>query len=156
MIAQQSWPDARVHGEALVVENWELQDFEARYAAPQGRWTNSVYGDVRSEAMDGKPWLTREHLLEDLASQAEAIVDFERADEQPTEDEDLSQLPILLQLCETTDTNPEDWEAVDGQETGVGVERYFQHKTSLDTYYTCDDQGVFTIQISEEADDENT
>lgn len=57
-------------------------------------------------------------------------------------------MPILKQLCEDTNTNAEDWESMDGPETGVGIERWYRHKDGKEAY-TVDDQGSFTIEVTD-------
>jgi hypothetical protein len=60
--------------------------------------------------------------------------------------------PALEAICTETNTVPNDWSEVDGPETGVGVERYFQHAVDERTYYTCDDQGTISISLTNTED----
>jgi hypothetical protein len=55
----------------------------------------------------------------------------------------------LKELCRQTGTKPKSWKAVDGPETGVGVEYWFEHKRTGETVYVCDDQGHITIGSGE-------
>lgn len=54
----------------------------------------------------------------------------------------------LEALCQETGTTPEDWNSMDGPETGVGVERWYVHTADGREAYTVDDQGSFTIEVS--------
>lgn len=44
-------------------------------------------------------------------------------------------------LCQETDTKPNQWEELDGPESGVGVEYWYRHKKSGQEAYLCIDQG---------------
>ena len=52
-------------------------------------------------------------------------------------------------LCQQTNTVAADWELTNGPETGVGFERRYLHKGDAREAYTVDDQGVFTVEVSE-------
>lgn len=63
---------------------------------------------------------------------------------------------ILEALSEQTDTKPDEWEELNGPTTGVGIEKYYQHKENKCVFYCVDDQGDITCSLDEEwADLEN-
>lgn len=53
----------------------------------------------------------------------------------------------LTQLCEETETEPEEWAVMEGPETGVGIEAWFRHKDGREAY-VCDDQGEIGIEVN--------
>jgi hypothetical protein len=55
---------------------------------------------------------------------------------------------IFEQLCEETNTNPNEWEEMGGPETGIGIERWYYHKDGQEAY-TVDDEGIFTIEVTD-------
>ena len=56
----------------------------------------------------------------------------------------------LLELCLGTDTEPEDWEAIDGPQTGVGIENWYRRHDGTEAY-VCNDQGNITFDLNEVA-----
>ncbi len=59
----------------------------------------------------------------------------------------------LAQLCDETDTEPEDWEPMDGPTTGVGEEYWYRHHDGREAYI-CDDQTDITVEVSHPTDRE--
>lgn len=59
----------------------------------------------------------------------------------------------LAEVCLETETEPEEWTPIDGEETGVGVESWYRHHDGREAY-VCDDQGEITVEISDSAERE--
>jgi hypothetical protein len=57
---------------------------------------------------------------------------------------------MIKQLCQETNTKSSDWEEVEGPEAGVGVERWYFNEAENLTAYCVNDQGVITIEITDE------
>jgi len=55
-------------------------------------------------------------------------------------------MTALEALCKQTGTTPDEWEAIDGPETGVGVEYWFRHGDGREAY-VCDDQGEIRVDV---------
>lgn len=51
----------------------------------------------------------------------------------------------LRTLCDATATGPDDWIAIDGPESGVGVDYWYRNKSTGAEAYVNDDQGHITI-----------
>ncbi len=50
-------------------------------------------------------------------------------------------MKALDELCKATDTRPDDWEFIDGPESGCGVDYWLKHKPTGKEAYVNDDQG---------------
>jgi len=61
---------------------------------------------------------------------------------------------MLSKLCKETGTTEDDWEDMDGLETGVGVESWFRHVSDGREAYCVEDQGEITVSVSEGSGDE--
>lgn len=59
-----------------------------------------------------------------------------------------TELGALETLCEHTNTKPEDWEELDGPESGNGVDYWFANIHSGREVYVNDDQGHITVDLS--------
>ena len=57
---------------------------------------------------------------------------------------------MIKKLCEHSNTSPDEWDKIDGPETGVGVEAWYVHKASGQVAYCCDDQGHITVDVIDE------
>lgn len=53
---------------------------------------------------------------------------------------------MLDELCKQTNTVASEWEAIDGPETGVGVESWWRHVDGREAY-VCNDQGHITVEV---------
>ena len=45
---------------------------------------------------------------------------------------------VILFLTQNTNTDKEDWESIDGPDSGVGVDFYFRHKDGREAYINLD------------------
>jgi hypothetical protein len=59
-----------------------------------------------------------------------------------------TELSALETLCQQTYTKPEDWEELDGPESGNGVDYWFVNVHSGREVYVNDDQGNITVDLS--------
>lgn len=57
-------------------------------------------------------------------------------------------MAIRDDIADQTGTEPGDWEHINGPETGVGVEYWFEHIVTKQQVYVCDDQGHITIELA--------
>lgn len=62
--------------------------------------------------------------------------------------------PVVDRVAEETGTDPEHWEGTDGPDSGHGVDYYFRNERTGQTAYVNNDQGDFTISITNDEEDD--
>jgi len=57
-------------------------------------------------------------------------------------------MKALDELCRRTGTSANDWEFMDGPDSGVGVDYWLRHKPTGKETYVNDDQGSVTVDCT--------
>jgi hypothetical protein len=65
----------------------------------------------------------------------------------PSDEEEISD--HVRELMDQTDTEADEWESMDGPQTGVGTEYWYRHIYDGREAYVVDDQGAITIEVSD-------